>query len=40
MAEAPVDMRPEQGVAFAPGQVVVVRDEEWMVESVDADGDT
>lgn len=40
MAEAPVDMRPEQGMAFAPGQVVVVRDEEWMVESVDADGDT
>jgi ERCC4-related helicase len=27
-------------IAFAPGSVVVVRDEEWMIESIDSDGDT
>ena len=25
---------------YAPGSVVIVRDEEWMVESIDSDGPT
>jgi ERCC4-related helicase len=41
MTEAPVPVpTAELEAAFAPGSVVVVRDEEWLVESIDSDGDT
>jgi len=36
----PTSQAQTDGLAFAPGSVVVVRDEEWMVESIDSDAAT